>query len=84
MTVASKHGREVLKGLWIVKPHLEHMPLVKVLERLSGFSDRDGASVAPDVKAMGRRHRLNAAFHGTPWRQGALKDCDRRPYEAAA
>jgi hypothetical protein len=33
---------------------------------------------------MGRRHRLNAAFHDTPWRQGALKDCDRRPYEAAA
>ena len=84
MAVTSKHGREVLEGLWIVKPHLKHVPLVKALERLSGFPNRDGASVAPDVETMGRRNSLSTAFHGTPWRQGALKDCDRRPYEAAA
>ncbi len=84
MAVASKHGREVLKGLWIIKPYLEHMPLVKALERLSGFPNRDGASVAPDVEAVGRRNRQTAAFHVIPCRRCALKDCDRRPYEAAA
>ena len=84
MAVPNEHWWEVLKGLWIVKPHLEHMPLAESLQRLSGFSDWDGASVAPDVEAVGGRNRLNAAFHGTPWRLCVLKDCDRRPYEAAA
>jgi hypothetical protein len=33
---------------------------------------------------MGGRNHLNAAFHGMARGLGALKDCDRRHYEAAA
>lgn len=84
MAVPSEHGWEVLKGLWIVKPHFEHMTLVKVLQRPPSFPNGYGASVASDVKAMGGRNHLNAAFHGMARGLGALKDCDRRHYEAAA
>ena len=84
MSVAREHWREVLKGLRIVKPHLEHVPMVEAFQRLSGFTDRDGAPIAPDVKPVGWVNRLCPALHGVRESRCALKDCDRRPYEAAA
>ena len=77
-----EHRRQILQRLGIVKPNLEHLAAFETTQGLSGFPDGDRAAKPPDVKAVGGRVRLTAALHGRAWSQRALKDCNRRPYEA--
>ncbi len=80
--MARKHRRQIFQRFRIIEANLEHMPTLETAQGLPGFPDGDGAAKPPDVKPVGGRIRLTAAWHGCAWSQRVLKDCNRRPYEA--
>lgn len=83
MALTCQHGRQVFEGFRIVETHFQDVAWSKPEQGLTGLAHRNGAAVAPDVQTMGGGQRLCPAFHGPAKGRGDLKDCDRRPYEAA-
>ena len=82
MPITGQHRWQIFQRLGVVKPDLKDVTMNEITQRLPGLPDRDGATKAPDVQTVRGRNRLSTAPHGVAWSQRALKDCNRRPYEA--
>ncbi len=82
MPITRKHWGQIFQRLGVIKPDLEHVTVNKIIKRLPGLTDRDGATEPPDVQTVRGDKRLTTAPHGQALSRRDLKDCNRRPYEA--